>query len=142
MSGNEWNKPGCTLTNRGIGSSHGIMTCWSTSISTSFKKWFRAPSMSFNVCKSCKTTFGYNGVDGCVKESWWEEGCFVTSLAIQFLSCRGHLQLTVYTMQLIAIQLQLYQNNMFSIIMQFHYNYTHDVMLMSLIVIHLLKYDI
>jgi hypothetical protein len=45
-------------------------------------------------------------------------------------------------MQLIATQLQFYQNNMFSITMQFHYNYTHDVMLMSLIVIHLLKYDI
>jgi hypothetical protein len=25
--------------------------------------------------------------------------------------------------------------------MQFHYNYTHDVMLMSLIVIHLLQFD-
>jgi len=25
--------------------------------------------------------------------------------------------------------------------MQFHNNYTHDVMLMSLIIIHLLKYD-
>ncbi len=41
----------------------------------------------------------------------------------------------------VAIQLQLSQNNMFSTIMQFHYNYTHDVMLMSLIVIHLLKSD-
>jgi hypothetical protein len=30
-------------------------------------------------------------------------------------------------MQLIAIQLQLCQNNLFSTIMQFHYNYTHDV---------------
>jgi hypothetical protein len=51
------------------------------------------------------------------------------------------LQLTVYTMQLIANQLQIIQNNPFSITMQFHYNYTHDVMLMSLIVIHLLKYN-
>jgi hypothetical protein len=25
--------------------------------------------------------------------------------------------------------------------MQLHYNYTHDVMLMSLIIIHILKYD-
>jgi hypothetical protein len=49
------------------------------------------------------------------------------------------LQLIIYTMQLIAIQLQLYQNNSFSTIMQFHYNYTHDVILTSLIVIHLLK---
>jgi hypothetical protein len=37
--------------------------------------------------------------------------------------------------------LQPSQNNLFSIIMQLHYNYTHDVMLMSLIVIHLLKFD-
>jgi hypothetical protein len=36
-------------------------------------------------------------------------------------------------------QLQLNQNNSFSTIIQFHYKYTHDVMLMSLIVIHLLK---
>ncbi len=35
--------------------------------------------------------------------------------------------------------LQLYQNNSFSTTMQLYYNYTHDVMLMSLIVIHLLK---
>jgi hypothetical protein len=42
-------------------------------------------------------------------------------------------------MQLIATQLQLYQNNSFSTIMQLHCNYTHDVMLTSLIVIHLLK---
>jgi hypothetical protein len=31
--------------------------------------------------------------------------------------------------------------NSFSAIMQFHYNCTHDVMLMSLIIIHLLKFD-
>jgi hypothetical protein len=42
-------------------------------------------------------------------------------------------------MQLIVIQLQLNQNNSFKTIMQLHYNYTHDVMLMSLIVIYLLK---
>ncbi len=35
--------------------------------------------------------------------------------------------------------LQLYQNNSFSTTMQFHYYYTHDVMLTSLIVIHLLN---
>jgi hypothetical protein len=51
------------------------------------------------------------------------------------------LQLTVYMVQLITTQLQLYQNNSFSTTMQLHYNYTHDVMLMSLIVIHLLKFD-
>jgi hypothetical protein len=44
-------------------------------------------------------------------------------------------------MQLITIQLQLCQNNSFSTTMQLQYNYTHDVMLMSLIVIHLLKFD-
>jgi len=41
--------------------------------------------------------------------------------------------------QLIAIQLQFSQNNSFSITIQLHYNYTHDVMLTSLIVKHLLK---
>jgi len=37
--------------------------------------------------------------------------------------------------------LQLNQNNSFSTTMQFHYKYTYDVILMSLIVIHLLKSD-
>jgi hypothetical protein len=40
-------------------------------------------------------------------------------------------------MQLIAIHLQFDRNNSFLTIMQLHYNYTHDVMLMSFIVIHL-----
>jgi hypothetical protein len=44
-------------------------------------------------------------------------------------------------MQFIAIQLQLCQNNSFSTTMQLYYNYTHDVMLMSLIIIHLLQFD-
>ncbi len=35
--------------------------------------------------------------------------------------------------------MQLNQNNSFSTIIQLYYNYTHDGMLMSLIVIHLLK---
>jgi len=39
----------------------------------------------------------------------------------------------------VATQLQFNQNNSFSTIIQFHSNYTHDVMLTSLIVIHLLK---
>jgi hypothetical protein len=50
------------------------------------------------------------------------------------------LQVTLYIMQLIAIQLQFSQNKSFSTIMQLHYNYTHDVMMTSLIVIHLLKF--
>jgi len=37
--------------------------------------------------------------------------------------------------------MQLCQNHSFSTIMQFHYNYTHGVILTSLIVIHLLKFD-
>jgi hypothetical protein len=41
--------------------------------------------------------------------------------------------------QFITIPLQLNQNNLFSTTMQFYNNYTHDVMLTSLIVIHLLK---
>jgi hypothetical protein len=44
-------------------------------------------------------------------------------------------------MQLITTQLQFHQNNSFSTTMQFHYNYTHDVMLTSLNVIHLLKFE-
>jgi len=50
------------------------------------------------------------------------------------------LQLTIYTVQLIPIQLQFYQNNSFSTIMQFHYKCTHDVMLTSLTIIHPLKF--
>jgi hypothetical protein len=44
-------------------------------------------------------------------------------------------------MQLIAIKFQLYENNSFLTTMPLHYNYTHDVMLTSLIVIQLLKFD-
>jgi hypothetical protein len=47
------------------------------------------------------------------------------------------LQLIICTMQLIAIQLQFSKYNSFSTTIQLHYNYTHDVMLASLIVIHL-----
>jgi hypothetical protein len=45
----------------------------------------------------------------------------------------------VHMVQFIIIQLQLSQNNSFSTIIQLHYYYTHDVMLVSLIVIHLLN---
>ncbi len=51
----------------------------------------------------------------------------------------AQLQLTIYTMQFIVTQLQLSQNNSFSTSIQFHYNYTLDIMLTSLIIIHLLK---
>jgi hypothetical protein len=37
--------------------------------------------------------------------------------------------------------MQFYQNNFVFTTMQLHYNYTHNIMLMSLIVIHPLKYD-
>jgi hypothetical protein len=40
---------------------------------------------------------------------------------------------------IIATQLQLCLNNSFSTTMQLHYNYTYDVMLTSLIVIHIKK---
>jgi hypothetical protein len=43
------------------------------------------------------------------------------------------------SLQFIATQLQFSQNNSLSTTIQFHYNYTHDVILTSLIVIHLLK---
>jgi hypothetical protein len=39
----------------------------------------------------------------------------------------------------LQFKLQFSQNNSFSTIMQLHYNCTHDVMLNSLIVIHLLQ---
>jgi len=51
------------------------------------------------------------------------------------------LQLIVYMVQFIAIQLQFNQNNSFSTIIPLHYNYTHDVMPMSIIIIHLLKFN-
>ncbi len=41
-----------------------------------------------------------------------------------------------------ATQLQLNQNNSFSTTIQLHYNYTHDGMMTSYIIIHLLKFDI
>jgi hypothetical protein len=44
-------------------------------------------------------------------------------------------------LRFIVTQLQLCQNNSFSTTMQLHYNYTHDVMLISLIIIHLLNFD-
>jgi hypothetical protein len=43
--------------------------------------------------------------------------------------------------QFMAIQLQFSQNNSFSTMIQLHYNYTHDVMPTSIIIIHLLKFD-
>jgi hypothetical protein len=51
------------------------------------------------------------------------------------------LQLIVYTMHLIVTQLQFSQKKSFSTTIQLHYNYTHEVMLTSLIVIHILKLD-
>jgi hypothetical protein len=49
------------------------------------------------------------------------------------------LKFSIYMLQFIVTQLPLYQNNSFSTPMQFHYNYTHDIMLTSLIIIHPLK---
>jgi hypothetical protein len=41
----------------------------------------------------------------------------------------------------LQLNYKFYQHNSFSTIMQLHYDYTHDVILMSFIVIHLLKFD-
>jgi hypothetical protein len=84
----------------------------------------------------------------------WKKGCFAiglkdtcNSLYLYVVSVNKQvawitkLQLTIYTVQPIATQLQLSQNNSFSTTMQLCYNCTHDVMLTSLIVIHLLKFD-
>jgi hypothetical protein len=80
-----------------------------------------------------------------------KNGCFATSLATQFLSCKGHLQsLYLYTVSAneqvawVAIH-HIYDAthcnliNSFSITMQLHCNCTHDVTLTSLIIIHLLR---
>ncbi len=101
----------------------------------------------FFVKTNCKIQFHYE-----------KKGCIIIGLATQFLNCIEHLQFTVFICQECkwticmnyrviihhicnAIHLQFYQNNSFSNTMQPHYNCSHDVMLRSLIVIHLLKYD-
>jgi len=71
MCGSKWNKLGCTSISRGMGSSHGTVTCWLASASTSFKKWFWALSMSFNVCKFHKKTYRCNG------DGWMCEGFLI-----------------------------------------------------------------
>ncbi len=53
-------------------------------------------------------------------------------------SCNS-LYIQCNSLQLIATQLQLRQNNLFSTTMQLHYNCTHDVILTLSIVIHILK---
>jgi hypothetical protein len=69
--------------------------------------------------------------------------CNSLYFALWMLSNKLHelqeLQLIVYTMQLIAIQLQFYGNNSVSTSMQLH-NYNHDIMLPLLIFIHPLKF--
>jgi len=82
-----------------------------------------------------------NALSRLIDTHYEKKKSFVIGLITQFLSCRRHLQLTIYMMQFIVTQLQLNQNNSFSTMMQVHYNRNHDVMLTSLIVIHLLKYD-
>jgi hypothetical protein len=79
--------------------------------------------------------------------NFWVASNICNSLYLYAISVNGQvawvakLQFIVYATQLITTQLQLYQNNSFSTIMWFHYNCTHDVMMMSLIVIHPWKYD-
>jgi hypothetical protein len=73
-----------------------------------------------------------------VKDTYNSLYLYVVSVHGQ-VACVAELQLTIYIVQFIETQLQLYQNNSLSTIMQLHYNYTHDVIVTSLIVIHLLK---
>jgi hypothetical protein len=92
-----------------------------------------------------------------VQLSLWEKRVFAIGLAMQFWNCIKHFQLVVficcgcyqtsckshnslYMVQLITIQLQLYRNNFFSITMQLTYDYNHNVMLMS-IFIHPSKFN-
>jgi hypothetical protein len=60
---------------------------------------------------------------------------------IQCNSLQLNCNLIATQLQLITTQLQPNQNNSFSTIMQLHYKCTHDIMLTSLIIIHLLKPD-
>jgi hypothetical protein len=77
--------------------------------------------------------------------NFWIIEDICNSLYLYVMSASGQvawvakLQVTIYMVQFIVTQLQLGQNNSFSTTIQLHYNYTHYVMLMSLIVIHLLK---
>jgi hypothetical protein len=68
--------------------------------------------------------------------SLWEKKSFAIGFTTQFLSCIGHLQLTIYIVQLITIQLQICHNNSFSTTMQLPYDYNHNFMLMSFLSIH------
>jgi hypothetical protein len=74
--------------------------------------------------------------------NFWIAKDTCNSLYLYVMSVNGQdawvakLQLIIYMVQLIAVQLQFNQNNSFSTTIQLHYNYTHDVMLMSLIVIY------
>ncbi len=80
--------------------------------------------------------------------------CFASSLVTDFLVANDTCNLLylyvvnvngqvawITQLRFIVTQLQLCQNNSFSTTMQLHYNYTHDVMLISLIIIHLLNFD-
>jgi hypothetical protein len=84
---------------------------------------------------------------GVLQFNFWVVNDICISLYLYIVGVNGQitwtakLQLTIYTMQLIVIQLQLNQNNLFSTIMQLHYSHTHGAMLTSLIVMHLLKFD-
>jgi len=82
-----------------------------------------------------------------LKFNFWIASNICNSLYLHTMNANGQitwivkLQLTIYMVQFITIQLQFCQNNSFLIIMQLHYNYIHDVMLTSLIVIHLSKFN-
>ncbi len=82
-------------------------------------------------------------------ESLWKKGVFCNwpcnSLYIYMswmLINKFHELQSCISVYIRCNSLQFYQTNPFSNTMQLHYNYTHDVMLTSLIVIHLLKSNI
>jgi hypothetical protein len=74
-----------------------------------------------------------------------KKGCYITSLATHciytpwVLMDKLHELKSCNSLYILCNTLQFYQNNSFSTIMQLFYNCTHDVMMMWLIVIHLLK---
>jgi hypothetical protein len=69
MHGSKWNMLNYTLTSRGMGGSHGTMTCWLAFASTSFKNDIEH-LQCLSMCVSLtKQHLGVIKMDGCVKES-------------------------------------------------------------------------
>jgi len=111
--------------------------------------WLVKPFIKNGIWKSLLWKFlGFVENSKLIPLSEPKKGCFATSFVELHWTLASHciymlwvlsnklqelqkLQLTIYTMQLITIQLQLCHNNSFSTTMQFPYDYNHNVMLTS-----------